>query len=130
MDPVVHFEMPAKDKKRMKSFYTKAFGWKTIQYGEDMGNYIIAQTGKTDKKGMLKTKGMINGGFYERSRKDTWRQNPSFVISVKDLDKATAKVKKAGGKIHGKPMMIPGVGMFISFADTEGNKLSMLEAEM
>lgn len=27
MNPVVHFEMPAEDKKRMSKFYTKAFGW-------------------------------------------------------------------------------------------------------
>ena len=29
MNPVVHFEMPAVDRKRMCEFYTKVFGWKT-----------------------------------------------------------------------------------------------------
>jgi len=38
-DPVVHFEMPAEDRKRMAKFYTKAFGWQTQFLGEDMGNY-------------------------------------------------------------------------------------------
>jgi predicted enzyme related to lactoylglutathione lyase len=33
MNPVVHFEMPAEDRKRMADFYTKAFGWKTQQLG-------------------------------------------------------------------------------------------------
>jgi len=28
MNPVVHFEMPAKDRARVSEFYTKAFGWK------------------------------------------------------------------------------------------------------
>ncbi|WP_394295705.1 VOC family protein [Candidatus Methanoperedens nitratireducens] len=27
MNPVVHFEMPAKDKGRMRKFYETAFGW-------------------------------------------------------------------------------------------------------
>jgi predicted enzyme related to lactoylglutathione lyase len=29
MYPIVHFEMPAEDKKRMSEFYTKTFGWQT-----------------------------------------------------------------------------------------------------
>ena len=41
MNPVVHFEMPAEDRKRMADFYTKVFGWKTQQIGEDMGNYVL-----------------------------------------------------------------------------------------
>ncbi len=28
MNPVVHFEMPAKDRKRMAGFYSEVFGWK------------------------------------------------------------------------------------------------------
>jgi predicted enzyme related to lactoylglutathione lyase len=35
MDPVVHFEMPAEDRKRMADFYTKAFGWQTQMLGPD-----------------------------------------------------------------------------------------------
>lgn len=30
MNPVVHFEMPAKDKKRVADFYSKVFGWDII----------------------------------------------------------------------------------------------------
>jgi predicted enzyme related to lactoylglutathione lyase len=44
MNPVVHFEMPAEDRKRMADFYTKVFGWKTEQLGEDMGNYVLVTT--------------------------------------------------------------------------------------
>ena len=43
MNPVVHFEMPAEDRKRMADFYTKVFGWKIQQLGEDMGNYCLPQ---------------------------------------------------------------------------------------
>ena len=50
MNPVVHFEMPAEDRNRMASFYTKAFGWRTQMLGEDMGNYVIATTTELDEK--------------------------------------------------------------------------------
>ena len=33
MNPVVHFEMPAKNKKRVKKFYEKVFGWKMKRGG-------------------------------------------------------------------------------------------------
>jgi len=36
-------------------------------------------------------------------------------------------VKKGGGKVLGKPIEIPGIGMFVMFKDTEGNRVGMLE---
>jgi predicted enzyme related to lactoylglutathione lyase len=44
MDPVVHFEMPCDDRARVTKFYESVFGWKMKQFGEDMGNYITADT--------------------------------------------------------------------------------------
>ena len=37
------------------------------------------------------------------------------------------KVAEAGGKVLGEPMEIPGVGQYVSFFDTEGNRVSMLQ---
>jgi hypothetical protein len=37
MNPVVHFEIPAKDRKRMADFYTQVFGWRTQMLGPEMG---------------------------------------------------------------------------------------------
>ncbi len=34
---------------------------------------------------------------------------------------------EAGGKILIKPMEIPGIGLYVSFKDTEGNRVGMLE---
>ncbi|MCX9082670.1 MAG: hypothetical protein OIN83_10780 [Candidatus Methanoperedens sp.] len=36
-------------------------------------------------------------------------------------------VADAGGKVLGEPMEIPGIGQYVSFTDTEGNRVSMLE---
>ncbi|HLG23564.1 MAG TPA: VOC family protein [Candidatus Nanoarchaeia archaeon] len=126
MNPVVHFEMPAKDRKRMAAFYTKAFGWNAKQLGAEMGNYIVVETTETDKDGMIKTPGAINGGFYEKT-KDMPAQYPSIVIAVDDINKHVNIVKKAGGNVQGEPMDIPGVGSYVSFIDTEGNRISMLQ---
>ena len=52
---------------------------------------------------------------------------PSVVISVADIEEGIEKVKKAGGKVLGEPVAIPGVGQYVMFHDTEGNQVSMLE---
>ena len=59
---------------------------------------------------------------------------PSVVIAVDDIRESMKKVKEAGGKIlggdpnkPGEPGDIPGVGLFCSFIDTEGNRVSMLQ---
>ena len=54
-------------------------------------------------------------------------QHPSVVIAVEDIKQATREVTQAGGKVLGEPMDIPGVGLYVSFFDTEGNRVSMLE---
>ena len=41
MNPVVHFEMPAKDKSRIRKFYETAFGWKTEQLGKGLADEEI-----------------------------------------------------------------------------------------
>jgi uncharacterized protein len=129
-DPVVHFEMPATDRKRMAKFYTKAFGWQTQMLGEDMGNYVIATTtSEVDKKGRPKKVGMINGGFYTKDEKMP-AQYPSVVMSVDNIKRSMTKLTKAGGKVIGEPMEIPGFGMYVSFFDTEGNRVSMMEPTM
>ncbi len=136
MSPVVHFEMGYNDKDRMVKFYETAFGWKAQLMGPEMGNYVVAQTTDTDQDGMVKTPGHINGGFYAKTDAPD-SQAPSVVISVDDINQAIEEVKKAGGKILGsrnekgeqtiEPQMIPGVGLWISIQDTEGNRVSVLQ---
>lgn len=125
MNPVFHFEMPADDKKRMQAFYSGVFGWQMNQLGPEMGEYVVVMTTDSDKNGP-KAPGAINGGFYQRTG-DKPAQHPSVVINVPDLKEHMRKVEKAGGKILGEPWDIPGVGLYVSFLDTEGNRVSMLQ---
>jgi uncharacterized protein len=127
IDPVVHFEMPAEDRKRMAKFYNQAFGWKMQMLGEDMGNYVLATTAaEVDKKGRPKKTGIINGGFYTKDV-DKPAQYPSVVIAVESIKRSMAKIAKAGGEVLGEPMDIPGFGTYVSFYDTEGNRVAIME---
>lgn len=123
-NPVVHFEMQYQDAKRVSKFYSEVFDWKMNDAGPGMGGYILANGAETDDKGMIKTPGTINGGFYDVSRAE---KEPSVVISVKNIKEAIKKVVKAGGKILGEVQTIPGVGLWVSFRDSEGNRVSMME---
>jgi len=73
-----------------------------------------------------KRPGAINGGFYPKSD-DRPAQYPSVVIAVEDIAAHMKKVEEAGGKVLGEPWDIPGVGLYVSFFDTEGNRVSMLQ---
>jgi predicted enzyme related to lactoylglutathione lyase len=70
--------------------------------------------------------GTINGRFFPKSD-DMPAQHPSVVIAVENIKEHMKKVEKAGGKVLGEPMEIPGVGLYVSFMDTEGNRVSMLQ---
>jgi predicted enzyme related to lactoylglutathione lyase len=125
MNPVVHFELPFDDRERICRFYAAAFGWQLEKLGQDMGNYVLATTALADAK-PGEPAGAINGGFFPR--KPDWpAQYPSVVIGVQAIAAAMAAVGAAGGEVLGEPMDIPGIGRYVAFTDTEGNRLSMLE---
>lgn len=128
IDPVVHFEMPAEDRIRMANFYTEVFGWQAQLLGEDMGNYVTVTTSETDENGRPKNPGNINGGFYLKSENSS--SYPSIVIAVNDIKEAIKNITTAGGKVLGEPVEIPGVGKYVSFNDTEGNRVSVLQPIM
>ncbi len=126
MDPVVHFEIPYNNKTRVAGFYEKAFGWETKALGEEMGGYILASSTVVGENGQT-VPGTINGGFFAK-KAGAPQQHPSVVIAVTNISDAIANVRKAGGTVLGDPMEIPGVGKYVSFHDSEGNCLSMLQA--
>ena len=125
--PVVHFEMPYDDADRMAAFYQRAFGWEMQRFGTEMGNYVLAQTTESEQ-GRPTTPGAINGGFFPKGPDSP--QQPSVVIAVKDIAAAVKDVQSAGGEVLGEPMQIPGVGLYVSFHDTEGNRVSLLQPGM
>jgi hypothetical protein len=51
----------------------------------------------------------------------------TFGERLVDIRESVGKVTDAGGKMLGEPIEIPGVGQYVSFTDTEGNRVSMLQ---
>ena len=121
--------MPASDRKRASTFYSNVFGWNMEETGPEMGNYLLATTTEVDENRMPKTPGQINGGFFEKSQEN---QVPSIVIAVDDINEAMKAVTSAGGKVLGEgtenvTVDIPGVGVFCTILDSEGNQVGVLQ---
>ena len=125
MNPVIHFEMPAEDRKRMIKFYSSVFGWQTQQMGPEMGEFVLVTTTESDQNGNPKELGTINGGFYQKT--GDVAQTTTVTIQVDDTKAYMKKIVAAGGKISGEPMDIPNVGLFASFFDTEGNRVNIIQ---
>ncbi|GAA6141391.1 VOC family protein [Hydrogenophaga sp. 5NK40-0174] len=129
MCPVMHFEMPYKDAARAARFYAEAMGWQTQMLGEEMGHYLLVTTATAEAPppaGPGAVPGVINGGLFP-FKPDWPMQHPSVVMGVEDITAAMARIKSAGGEVLGEPMDIPGVGTYVAFVDTEGNRNSILQ---
>ena len=97
-----------------------------MKLGPEMGQYLLVTTAQTDARPGAPA-GAINGGLFPY--KPDWpTQYPSIVIDVEDIHAAMARVGKAGGSVLGDPMEIPGIGRYVAFMDSEGNRNSMLQA--
>lgn len=129
MNPVIHFELPCRDRERIGRFYAGAFGWKLQFLGPEMGHYTVVTTADPQNPPPAPpgaVPGCINGGFFIADAQMP-AQHPGIVIGVQDLRAAMARVAQAGGSVLGEPMDIPGVGAYVAFTDTEGNRCSLLQ---
>ncbi|MBK7991509.1 MAG: hypothetical protein IPK05_17640 [Comamonadaceae bacterium] len=91
--------------------------------------YVVAHTPPTETvDGMVSTPGTINGGFSERKpgrpAHSVSRDHRGGRASARD---AAACGGGGAGGVVGEPMEIPGIGQYVSFMDTEGNRVSMLQ---
>ncbi|MBA3057321.1 MAG: VOC family protein [Gammaproteobacteria bacterium] len=132
MCAVVHFEMPYKDRERAARFYAATFGWTHQMLGPEMGDYLLVSTAPPGARALMPPDaalGSINGGLFPFNP-DWPMQHPSVVMGVEDIRAAMQRVTAAGGEVMGEPMAIPGVGEYVCFADTEGNRNSMIQPDM
>jgi hypothetical protein len=126
MAKVVHFEIPADDLDRARSFYGKVFGWRidTMPMAGG-GEYTGLTTTAVDQKTMTPTEpGAINGGMTQRSESTP---APVITIDVEDIDAALAQIEGAGGKTVTSRTAIPGMGAYGYFKDSEGNVMGLWE---
>ena len=121
MDPVVHFEIPAKDVKRASAFYSKAFGWNLNQFPGF--EYWSVVTTDSDQNGMPKSPGSINGGMGKKGVMAP--KAVTVTISVADIDATLASIKKLGASPVGEKMPVGDMGWSAYFEDTEGNLIGL-----
>lgn len=103
-------EFPAKspdEVKTLSAFFSKAFGWKFTEYGDDYSD--------THDSGVAAG---INGN------KDKEQTAPLAVIYVDDLEAAKSRISEAGGKITHDISSFPG-GRRFAFRDPVGNQLAV-----
>ncbi|MBI4251574.1 MAG: VOC family protein [Candidatus Tectomicrobia bacterium] len=121
MDPVHHFQLPAKDMALLRPFYEGVFGWQ-IQEVPGMDYHLIA-TVPTDGRGWPTVPGGINGGFYRPGP-----QSPAGVqitISVGSMDETLRKIEASGGRVLMPKTPVGGFGFYAQIADPEGTALGV-----
>ena len=124
MRKVVHFEIPADDVERAKSFYGSVFEWDLNTMQMDEGEYTIATTTPVDESMMPTEPGGINGGLMQRSDETP---SPVITIDVDDIEQSLKDVEAAGGSTVTPRTPIPGMGAFGYFKDPEGNVMGLWE---
>jgi hypothetical protein len=111
---LVHFELPAQDAARARSFWSGLFGWKFKDSGMPDVDYQMVQTGSDQGGAVYPSDGSIRG--------------PIVYFDTDDIDASIAKARELGGHAEDK-QPIPHVGWFARARDTEGNEFSFFQSE-
>lgn len=124
MRKVVHFEIPADDLDRARTFYGSVFGWQ-ITHIPDL-DYTLVNTVAVDEATQMPAEpGAINGGMFRRGA--GMPSTPVLMLDVDSVDDALKQVEAAGGSVVHPRTEIPGMGAFAYFTDPEGNTLGLWE---
>ena len=114
-NPIIHWEIQAKDRVKAQEFYSKLFDWH-VDDGNRM-NYGMVDT---------HSEGGINGGIGD-SQDGTPRV--TFYAQVDDLQKYLDKAEELGGKTIMPPMEIPDTVTLAMFSDPEGNIIGLVKEQ-
>ena len=113
---IVHFEIPADDVERAKSFYTELFDWE-ISSAPGMEEYWFIQIGEEDDLG---------GGLMER---ETPGQGIVHYVQVESVADHAARAQALGGQVIVPKSPVPGMGWFALLLDPEGNTIGIWEPD-
>ena len=113
MSGIVHFEIPAQDTSRAKTFWGTLFGYEFQTY-EGPIEYHMFQTGENE-----------GGGIYPQQQGETGLIS---YFNVDDIEAARQKVQELGGTTEEKEP-VPGMGWYARATDTEGNEFSLWQSD-
>ncbi len=121
---VVHFEIPADNEERAKTFYQKAFGWDISKY-PGMEYHMVGTTEVDQKTQQPTAPGAINGGLTKRNSEV---KNTVITVDVADIEATLKNVEKLGGKMVRKKEPVADMGFTAYFKDTEGNIVGLWQS--
>ena len=119
----VHFEIHASDPERAVAFYSAVFGWTGSRWGE--APYWLIGTGEGAPG--------LDGAVMVREGRVPEPGDPvngaTLTVDVDDVDATSAAVVAAGGQQVRDKQAVPGIGWVAYYLDTEGNLVSVLQAD-
>ena len=108
---LVHIELPARDTKRARAFWSKLAGWKFRSWDGPVEYHMF--------------EGEPGGAIYPS---ETEAQGLVVYFESDDIDVDVDRIRKLGGEADDKEP-IPGVGWYARCHDTEGNAFSLFERD-
>lgn len=113
---IQHFEVPADDVDRAKSFYSGLFGWEIEAPPNFEGEYWFIKT----------PEGGPDGGMMKRQMPE---QRTIAYVTVDSVEDSSAKASELGGQVIMPKGAVPGMGYFSVILDTEGNPLGLWQSD-
>lgn len=118
MPTITHFDIPAGNQERAKTFYEKLFDWK-IQLLPGPEPYYLIETKALN--GDTGTGGGIS------KRENVSQTGINNFIGVSSIDESIKKVIELGGKVIQDKQTLPGWGYLALCTDTENNTFGLFE---
>lgn len=106
------YELMTTDVAAAENFYTNVVGWTAEPFGGASMPYIVFSAGDRGVAGLM----LLPEEAKAMGTPPSWMG----YIHATDVDAATERLRKAGGKVHRAPSDIPTVGRFSVVADPEG----------
>ena len=119
-NPVVHFEIMARDAPTLQRYYAELFGWSFQHSGGPDGYGVIARDQNMSPDGFG-----IGGGI--GAAPDGYSGHVTFYVSVDDVEAALTKAESLGGRrMMGPEQPIEGleIGLFL---DPEGHTVGVVK---
>jgi len=104
-----YLEFPADNLYAVKNFFTQAFNWSFVDYGEEYTAFSNAG---------------IDGGFYKSAQQMSAENGALIVFYSNDLKGTQSSIQKAGGVISTPTFSFPG-GQRFHFRDPSGNEYAV-----
>ena len=124
-NPVVHFEIYAKDAEKLAGFYSSLFDW-SIEAMPGM-EYRYVKTTDTDDKNVPTQQG-INGGLIVRPAGYDDKGWINY-INVDSLDAAVTRAQGLGATVMKPRAAVQGMGWFAMLVDPQGNSFAVWERD-